>query len=82
MSSYVLGFQDIDNTTIMVVGGKGANLRAISKVGGIRVPAKSQHVVPAKLVHEFLWNDPQERGEKTTLLSNSLVRTLRKFQVC
>jgi hypothetical protein len=26
MSSYVLGFQDIDKTKIMVVGGKGANL--------------------------------------------------------
>ena len=26
MSSYVLGFQDIDTTKIMVVGGKGANL--------------------------------------------------------
>ena len=26
MSFYVLGFQDIDKTKIMVVGGKGANL--------------------------------------------------------
>jgi phosphoenolpyruvate synthase/pyruvate phosphate dikinase len=38
MSSYVLGFQDIDKTKIMVVGGKGANLEEISKVEGIRVP--------------------------------------------
>jgi phosphoenolpyruvate synthase/pyruvate phosphate dikinase len=38
MSSYVLGFQDIDKTKIMVVGGKGANLGEISKVVGIRVP--------------------------------------------
>jgi phosphoenolpyruvate synthase/pyruvate phosphate dikinase len=38
MSSYVLGFQDIDKTKIMVVGGKGANLGEISKVEGIRVP--------------------------------------------
>jgi phosphoenolpyruvate synthase/pyruvate phosphate dikinase len=38
MSSYVLGFQDIDKTKIMVVGGKGANLGEISKVAGIRVP--------------------------------------------
>src|SRR5215472_11144327 len=38
MSSYVLGFQDIDKTNIMVVGGKGANLGEISKVEGIRVP--------------------------------------------
>jgi rifampicin phosphotransferase len=38
MSSYVLGFEDIDKTKIMAVGGKGANLGEISKVVGIRVP--------------------------------------------
>ena len=38
MSSYVLGFQEIDKTKIMVVGGKGANLGEISKVEGIPVP--------------------------------------------
>jgi len=38
MSSYVLGFQDIDKTGIMAVGGKGANLGEISKIEGIRVP--------------------------------------------
>ncbi len=38
MSSYVLGFQDIDKTKIMVVGGKGANLGEICKIEGIRVP--------------------------------------------
>jgi len=38
MSSFVLGFQDIDKTKIMVVGGIGANLGEISKVEGIRVP--------------------------------------------
>jgi pyruvate,water dikinase len=38
VSSYVLGFQDIDKTRIMVVGGKGANLGEISRVEGIRVP--------------------------------------------
>jgi pyruvate,water dikinase len=39
MSSYVLGFQDIDKTRTTVVGGKGANLGEISKVVGIRVPS-------------------------------------------
>jgi rifampicin phosphotransferase len=38
MSSYVLGFQDIDNTKLMVVGGKGSNLGELSKIEGIRVP--------------------------------------------
>ena len=38
MSSYVLGFQDIDKTKLMVVGGKGANLGELSWIEGIRVP--------------------------------------------
>lgn len=38
MSSYVLGFQDIDKSNIMVVGGKGANLGELSRIEGIRVP--------------------------------------------
>ncbi len=38
MSSMVLGFQDIDQTKLMVVGGKGANLGELFKIEGIRVP--------------------------------------------
>ncbi|MBI2952837.1 MAG: phosphoenolpyruvate synthase, partial [Chloroflexi bacterium] len=38
MSSFVLGFQDIDKTKLMVVGGKGANLGELSKIEGIRLP--------------------------------------------
>jgi pyruvate,water dikinase len=38
MSSYVFGFQDIDKTKIMVVGGKGANLGELFRIEGIRVP--------------------------------------------
>src|SRR5436305_14172798 len=38
MSSFVLGFQDIDKTKLMVVGGKGANLGELSRIDGIRVP--------------------------------------------
>lgn len=38
MSSYVLGFKDIDKTKIMSVGGKGANLGELSMIEGIRVP--------------------------------------------
>lgn len=37
MSSYVLGFQDIDKTKLMVVGGKGANLGELSRIEGIPV---------------------------------------------
>ncbi|MBI4779815.1 MAG: phosphoenolpyruvate synthase [Oscillatoriophycideae cyanobacterium NC_groundwater_1537_Pr4_S-0.65um_50_18] len=38
MSSYVLAFQDIDQTKIGVVGGKGANLGELSRLEGIHVP--------------------------------------------
>jgi pyruvate,water dikinase len=37
-SSYVLGFQDIDKTKTMVVGGKGANLGELARIEGIHVP--------------------------------------------
>ena len=38
MSSFVLRFQDIDKTKLILVGGKGANLGELSKIEGIRVP--------------------------------------------
>ncbi|HEY5555594.1 phosphoenolpyruvate synthase [Acetobacterium sp.] len=38
MYSLVLGFQDIDKTKLMAVGGKGANLGELSRIEGIRVP--------------------------------------------
>jgi rifampicin phosphotransferase len=37
--SYVLGFQEIDQTQVAVVGGKGAHLGELSRIEGIRVPA-------------------------------------------
>src|SRR5438874_6188653 len=39
MGSYVLGFQEIDQTQVAIVGGKGAYLGELSRVEGIRVPA-------------------------------------------
>ncbi|QRN98950.1 phosphoenolpyruvate synthase [Archangium violaceum] len=38
MRAYVLGFQEVDRTRIMVVGGKGASLGELSRLEGIRVP--------------------------------------------
>jgi phosphoenolpyruvate synthase/pyruvate phosphate dikinase len=38
MNAYVLGLQDIDQTKLSVVGGKGANLGELNKIEGIRVP--------------------------------------------
>ena len=39
MGCYVLGFHEIDQTQVAVVGGKGANLGELSRIEGIRVPA-------------------------------------------
>ncbi len=39
MARYVLAFQDIDQTQIELVGGKGAHLGELSRIEGVRVPA-------------------------------------------
>jgi pyruvate,water dikinase len=39
MGCYVLGFQEIDQTQVAVVGGKGAHLGELSRIEGLRVPA-------------------------------------------
>ena len=39
MGCYVLGFQQIDQTQVAVVGGKGAHLGELSRIEGVRVPA-------------------------------------------
>ena len=39
MGSYVLGFQEIDQAQIAMVGGKGAHLAELSRIEGVRVPA-------------------------------------------
>ena len=39
MGHYVLGFREIDETQVAVVGGKGAHLGELSRIEGIRVPA-------------------------------------------
>src|SRR5262245_55568481 len=39
MASYVLSFQEIDQTQVAAVGGKGALLGELSRIQGLRVPA-------------------------------------------
>ncbi|HEX7185836.1 MAG TPA: rifamycin-inactivating phosphotransferase [Thermoanaerobaculia bacterium] len=39
MGCYVLDFQEIDQTQVAVVGGKGAHLGELSRIEGIRMPA-------------------------------------------
>src|SRR5256714_15135755 len=39
MGCYVLTFQEIDQTQVAIVGGKGAHLGELSRIEGLRVPA-------------------------------------------
>ncbi|MCX4673289.1 phosphoenolpyruvate synthase [Streptomyces sp. NBC_01381] len=39
IGQYVLGLQEVDETQVAVVGGKGAHLGELSRVDGIRVPS-------------------------------------------
>src|SRR5215217_9080303 len=39
MGCYVLGLQEIDQTQVGVVGGKGVHLGELSRIEGVRVPA-------------------------------------------
>ncbi|HEX8556655.1 MAG TPA: rifamycin-inactivating phosphotransferase [Pyrinomonadaceae bacterium] len=39
MGCYVLGFEEIDQTQVAAVGGKGARLGELSRIEGLRVPA-------------------------------------------
>jgi rifampicin phosphotransferase len=39
MAAYLLGFQEIDQTKVALVGGKGAHLGELSRIEGVRVPA-------------------------------------------
>src|SRR4051795_12053631 len=39
MDCYVVAFEDIDQTQVALVGGKGAHLGALSRIEGVRVPA-------------------------------------------
>ncbi len=39
MGCYVLGFEEIDQTQVVVVGGKGAHLGELSRIEGLPVPA-------------------------------------------
>ena len=39
MTCYVLGFQEIDQTQVAIVGGKGAHLGELARIEGLRVPA-------------------------------------------
>jgi phosphoenolpyruvate synthase/pyruvate phosphate dikinase len=62
MSSFVLSFQEIDQTKLTVVGGKGAKLGDLFRIEGILVPdgfcistiAFQRIIEETPLIHELL----------------------------
>src|SRR5213082_913474 len=89
MSSFVVGFQDIDKTKLLVAGGKGANLGEISKIEGIRVPdgfcisaeAFKRSIGETSSINEWLDNlsllrveDRDEIGELSSEIRRSIER--------
>src|SRR5215813_12899074 len=57
MSSYVLGFHDLDRTKFALAGGKGANLGELSRIEGIQVPAG--FCVTTKAYKEIVGNNAE-----------------------
>jgi phosphoenolpyruvate synthase/pyruvate phosphate dikinase len=58
MSSYVLGFQEIDKTEFMGVGGKGANLGELARIEGIHVAVWCHAVIdssPVSPLFRIVW---------------------------
>ncbi len=77
--TYVLGLQEIDETQVAVVGGKGAHLGALSRIEGVRVPpgfcvttdAFRQIVEDAPSIHDRL-----DRLSRLTADDGEAIRTL------
>jgi len=92
MSHYVLGFQEIDQTQVAVVGGKGAHLGELSRIEGIRVPdgfcvttdAFQRIMAEAPLLEERLDQlsrlNPDDR-EALSALSAEIRRTLEEVAI-
>ncbi|MFD5476391.1 rifamycin-inactivating phosphotransferase [Streptomyces hawaiiensis] len=92
MEQYVLDLQEIDETRLAVVGGKGAHLGALSRIAGIRVPggfcvttdAFRRIVTQAPSIEELLDRlsraDPDDR-EAIRTLSARIRRTIEGIAV-
>jgi rifampicin phosphotransferase len=89
---YVLGFQDIDQTQVAVVGGKGAHLGELSRIEGIRVPAGVCVTTDAfqRIMAEALSIDdqldrlsrvPPDDREAIRALSAEIRRTLERIAI-
>ena len=62
MGRYLLGFPEIDQTQIAVIGGKGAHLGELSRIEGLRVPAGFCVTTDAFQFWDPVWDDSQRAG--------------------
>jgi phosphoenolpyruvate synthase/pyruvate phosphate dikinase len=76
MSRYVLSFQEIDQTQIALVGGKGAHLGELSRIEGVRVP--DGFCVTTEAFRQILARAPLgERLDRLSLLSTDDQEAIR-----
>ncbi|HKW20558.1 MAG TPA: rifamycin-inactivating phosphotransferase [Ktedonobacterales bacterium] len=92
MGRYVLGFQEIDQTQVAIVGGKGAHLGELSRIEGVRVPdgfcvttdAFQRIIVEAPLIDDLLNQltrlNPDDR-EAISALSAEIRQTLEEVAI-
>ena len=79
MGSYVMGFEEIDQSQVAVVGGKGAHLGELSRIEGIHVPAG--FCVTTDAFRQILAEAPSiddklERLSRLSLEDREAIRTL------
>lgn len=60
MSSYILGFHEVDKSKLAIVGGKGANLGELSRIEGINVP--DGFCISTEAFKEIVGTSPSLRG--------------------
>ncbi|WP_307893514.1 phosphoenolpyruvate synthase [Bacillus swezeyi] len=76
MRKYVLGFHEVDKTDLPLVGGKGLNLVALSKIEGIQVPAGFCVTTEA---YQHVIDGHQEVGELLDQLSVLKVKDRKRI---
>ena len=92
MSSFVIGFQDIDKTKLQIVGGKGANLGELTRIEGIRVPngfCISTEAFKTVIKEEFSFNKlldqlsllTSDKREKIGELSSEIRRIIERISI-
>src|SRR5215217_8117114 len=89
MGCYVLGLQEIGQTQVAVVGGKGAHLGELSRIEGLRVPAGfcvttdafQRIMAEAPSIDDRMWRLKPDDREAIRTLSAEIRRTLEGIAI-